>query len=101
MTRREGASKRDKAVEGEIHVHLLLPLLYLVRVASDLEADASLFDSHDDDVRQLLLVGRSVDATHGDLEMILKAHQRFVVGQIVKIARTLLPYPVILESSFR
>ena len=78
MTRREGASKRDKAVEGEIHVHLLLPLLYLVRVASDLEADASLFDSHDDDVRQLLLVGRSVDTRHGEVEMRAKPTLRLL-----------------------
>lgn len=54
---------------SENNVHLLLPLLDLVRVASDLEAHASLLDTHDDDVRQLLLVGRSVDTRHGEVEM--------------------------------
>lgn len=91
MERNEGARKRDKAAEAQIHVHLLLPLLHLVGVASDLEAHASLLDSHDDDVRQLLLVGRGVDAPHDECEMIVKCLSRFVVPQIEQLGRPLLP----------
>ena len=46
-----------------------MPFLDLVGVARDLKPYASLFQAHNDNVGELFLVDRGVDATHSEIEM--------------------------------